>query len=215
MLSFASPAEPKLLPKIDDWAGAVDTEIELDNVAARDKNFAHVRHLEIEGCRLEAIQLAEANLDKLRVSDAVLTRVEAAGMHANGAAALRVVLKDSRLTGADFGASLLEDCLFDNVKFDEAGFRFAACKRVRFENCVLRNADFSGAKLTNVSFSGCELKGANFDNATCKAVDLRGEALADIKGIFGLKGATISSEQLIQLAPLLAAEAELDIDYET
>lgn len=73
--------------------------------------------------------------------------------------------------------ALFEDCVLENVQFDEAGFRFATFKRVRFVSCVLRNADFSGARLSGVSIGSCDFGGANFDNVTCKSVDLRGENL--------------------------------------
>jgi uncharacterized protein YjbI with pentapeptide repeats len=214
MNAITQPVVPKLLPQLDDWSGKISDEIELQTSAVQDKNFANVRRLEVEGCRLTALQLGAARFDKLRLSDVTLYRVEAAGMRAPEGSALRMVCKDSRLTGVDLGEALLEDCVFENVKLDEVGFRFAVLKRVRFVSCVLRNADFSGAKFSNVTFSACELNGANFDNATCKFVDLRGENIAAIKGVMGLKGATVSSEQLIQLAPLLAAEAGLDVDYE-
>ncbi len=215
MKVIARPIIPKLLAQLDDRAAAVTRELELSDCSVTDTDFSGIRRLEVEGCRLTAVQFSSAVFDKLSLSDVIANRLEAAGMHAPEAALLRVMMKDSRLTGIDLGASLLEDCTFENVKLDESGSRFATFKRVRFENCNLRNADFSGAKLMHVSFSGCELEGANFDNAACKLVDFRGENLSTIKGALGLKGATISSEQLIQLAPLLAAEAGLDVDYET
>jgi uncharacterized protein YjbI with pentapeptide repeats len=213
--TIISPVAPKILPQLDEWMGIVGAEIELADCVVGDKDFSAVQRLEVEGCKLAGVNLTGAKLAKLQMSDAVLSRTEAAGMHAPEAACLRMIIQDSRFTGADFGEALLEDCTFEAVKFDEAGFRFVAFKRVRFLNCVLRGADFSGAKLSNVYFSGCDFDGTNFDNATCKLVDLRGENLANVKGIFGLKGATVSSEQVVQLAPLLAAGAGLDVDYET
>lgn len=211
----AVPKEPKLLAKLDAWAGEVGAEIELEACEVRWADFAATERFEAESCRFIGVQFAGAAFKKFQLSDSVIMRSESAAAHAPKAAWLRVVVKDSRLTGADFGEATFEDCVFENAKIDESGFRFATFKRVRFENCVLRNADFSSAKLTNVSFSGCDLEGTNFDNASCKSVNLRGENLSAIKGIHGLKGATISSEQLIQLAPILAAELGLDVDYET
>ncbi|HEY1835963.1 MAG TPA: pentapeptide repeat-containing protein [Candidatus Saccharimonadales bacterium] len=209
------PVAPKILSQLDGWAGVLAVELELAECTVRDKDFSGVQRLEAEGCKLFGVNFAGAKLAKLQTSDAVLDHIEAAGMRTSGAAGLRMVARNSRLTGADFGEGLFEDCVFEDVKFDEAGFRFSVFKRVRFVNCVLRNADFSSAKLSSVYFSGCEFEGANFDNVTCKSVDLRGEALSAIKGIFGLKDATISSEPVVQLAPLLAAAAGLDVDYET
>jgi len=107
---------------------------------------------------------------------------------------------------SEFADGSFEDCTFRNVKFDEAGFRFATFKRVRFENCMLRAADFGNARFTHVVFTGCDLTDANFASAHCSSVDIRAQDIVAAKGVLGLKGATISTEQLMQLAPLLAAE---------
>ena len=71
---------------------------------------------------------------------------------------------------------------------------------------MLNKADFYQAKLTHVTFSNCELEQTNFDQAVCQAADFRGENLSLVQGILGLKGAMVSQEQLVQIAPLLAAE---------
>lgn len=214
---FIPPQVPTLPAQLDMWSDDLAPELDLDleDCAVQDEDFSVVQRLFADGCKFTRVQLAGTVLEKCQLSECILSRIEAAGMRASDAAWLRVATRDSRLTGADLGTAFLEDCVFKNVKFDEAGLRFATLKRVRFEDCVLRGADFSGAKLSNVTFSGCELEGANFDNAACKAVDLRGEVLTGVKGVLGLKGATISSDQLVQLAPLLAADLGLDVDYET
>lgn len=71
---------------------------------------------------------------------------------------------------------------------------------------MLRSGDFSNAKLSHVTFSGCDLEQTNFIAADCHDVDVSTEDLTVAKGILGLKGSTISTEQLMQLAPLLATE---------
>lgn len=211
MQAIAKPLMPRLLPQLEVWGGRVANKIEAEGCAVGDVDFSVAKRFEAEACRFSATSFAAAKFEKLHISDSVLERVEAAGMQAPDSAWLRVEVTNSRLTGVDLGAGLLEDCVFMNVKLDEAGLRFATLKRVKFESCVLRGLDFSGAKLTDVSFDECELDGTNFDNTICKNVDLRSENLAAIKGVQGLRGATVSSEQLIQLAPLLSAEAGLDV----
>jgi uncharacterized protein YjbI with pentapeptide repeats len=146
------------------------------------------------------------------MTDVVCTRLESAALQAYKANLLRVHTADSRFTGAEFAEGHFEDCVFQGAKFDEAGFRFGTFKRVRFENCMLRQADFSNAKLTQVTFTGCNLEAANFVSAACKDVDVTTEDLTTVKGILGLKGATISEVQLLQLAPLLAVELGFRIE---
>jgi len=192
-----------------------DTEVELERCSVHGVDFSDVKKLEIDGCAVSSAVLTGVAVSKLRCSDAKLTNIEAAGLRSQDGAWLRTVVKNSRMTGADLGASLFEDCTFEGVKLDEAGMRFATLKRVVFKDCVLRGADFTGANLSHVTFIKCDLEGTNFDRASCTAVDMRGEKLAEIKGVNGLKHVRVSEEQLIELAPLLALELGLDVGEET
>jgi uncharacterized protein YjbI with pentapeptide repeats len=208
------PAKPRLLPALTNWTNeSKSSELELAEVVIHDEDFSSAERLEADGCTFKNITLT-ARLEKVRITDSIMTRMEAAGLYAGEGVWLRAEVRDSRFTGADLGASFFEDCLFKGVKFDGIGFRFAKFKRVTFVECVLRKADFSSAQLTHVTFVDCNFEETNFDAAVCKLVDLRGENLSNIKGVLGLKGATISNEQLIQLAPLLAAELNFTIDDE-
>ncbi|HSX05749.1 MAG TPA: pentapeptide repeat-containing protein [Candidatus Saccharimonadales bacterium] len=200
------PLAPRLPTQLDDWNEPIEAELELDGLLVRDANFTDARRISIDGSKLVGVVMAGAVLDKFECSDTELTKLEAAGVQAYKANFLRVTMADCRLTGAELAEATFEDCVFKNVKFDEAGFRFAHFTRVRFENCMLRAADFSNAQLKQVVFTGCDLEMTSFMSANCKAVDVTGEDLAQVKGILGLKGATVSTEQLILLAPLLATE---------
>ncbi|HSX30989.1 MAG TPA: pentapeptide repeat-containing protein [Candidatus Saccharimonadales bacterium] len=200
------PHAPGLPAQLDTWDEGVDSNLEIDRALVRGADFSSVAKLYIDSSKLDNVALTGADLEKLECADTVITKLEAAALRAYKANLLRVVLNDSRLTGAEFAETHFEDCVFKNVKFDDVGFRFATFKRVRFENCILRAADFSNAQLAHVTFSGCDLEAANFISAECKGVDISSEDLTTIKGVLGLKGASISTEQLIQLAPLLATE---------
>jgi hypothetical protein len=58
--------------------------------------------------------------------------------------------------------------------------------------------------LAHVHFGGCDLAGADVSKVRCTDVDLRGARLDGVKGVGALKGATISPDQLVVLAPGLA-----------
>ena len=209
------PAAPRLLPQLNDWVVSPNTELDLEHCLVRDCSLSQVERLDADNCRLSNVQLQEATIRILRLSDIVMQHIEAAGLQAYKGSWLRAEVKSSRLTGADLGESSFEDCVFSGVKLDDAGLRYATFKRVRFTNCVLRGTDFTGARLSNVSFDGCDLEGAVFDAVVCAMVDLRSEDLTKVKGVLGLRGATIANEQLMQLAPVLAQALGLDVDFET
>jgi len=166
----------------------------------------------IDSSKIESTLLSAVTLDKSELTDVVCTKLEAAALQAYKTKFLRVEFSDCRLTGSEFAEGQFEDCTFSNVKFDQAGFRFASLKRVRFENCNLRAIDFSNAKFSQVTFVGCDVGEANFVSASCSNVDISGQELTGIKGILGLKGSTISEEQLMQLAPLLASELGFNVN---
>jgi Pentapeptide repeats (9 copies) len=208
-----TPAKPRFLASLPLINVANKTEVDISENEIHDANFSKTQRLDVEGCKLDRINL-NAKLDKFSISDSLLRHIEGVGLRSYKPSFLRVVMEGSRFTGADFGAGSFEDCTFKNVKFDEAGFRFTHFKRVRFEQCVLHEADFSEAKFTHASFEGCDLELTNFDKAVCKYVDLRGENLTSVKGILGLKGATITNEQLIHIAPMLAAELDFTVNDE-
>ena len=71
--------------------------------------------------------------------------------------------------------------------------------------------DFGGAKLNDVTFDGTDLRGADVSQVRCERVDLRGARLDGIKGAGALSGATVSPEQLVVLAPALAAAVGLTV----
>jgi uncharacterized protein YjbI with pentapeptide repeats len=66
--------------------------------------------------------------------------------------------------------------------------------------------DFYHATLKNVTFVGCDIENVEFSGSILTHVDLTASRIVSLRGLRGLKGAWISAEQLVQLAPALAQE---------
>ena len=98
---------------------------------------------------------------------------------------------------------------YTDCKLDMANFGGACLKKVCFENCLLQNADFTNVVFDGVEMVGCELERANFSNAQIKSLDLRGSKLAGIIGTTSLKGAQVTYDQLLELAPSFAQDIGL------
>jgi uncharacterized protein YjbI with pentapeptide repeats len=211
-MKIVSPFEPRIGKDLESWHSTYVDIAEIDRNVVQDVDFAGATRINADVSRIEGSILTGLSLDKFEMSDVVAVKLEAAALQAYKTRMLRVEVSDSRLTGSEFAEGSFEDCVFRNVKFDEAGFRFARFKRVRFVNCMLRKVDFSNAKFEHVTFIGCDLEETNFVSAECKSVDVTTEDLATVKGLLGLKGATISTEQLMQLAPLLASELGFHVE---
>lgn len=107
--------------------------------------------------------------------------------------------------GAEMFGSELRRVTFHQCKLDSVNARGLNLEDVRFIDCLLREVDLSGATLRNVEFTGSRLNGVRLAKAQMDQVDLSGAtALQLTDGYDHLKGATISSVQLVELAPMFA-----------
>ncbi len=80
-----------------------------------------------------------------------------------------------------------------------------------FERCEIDTLDVRAARLRSVTFIECTINELNVTEATLAQVDLSGAKLRSLIGVENLRGAIVSREQLIDLAPLLAAQLGLEV----
>jgi uncharacterized protein YjbI with pentapeptide repeats len=91
-------------------------------------------------------------------------------------------------------------------KLDSVNLRSCVLRDVTFTDCLIDHVDFSGATLVNVRFPGSTIERASFERAQLSKVDLSGAKALSLEGGYeSLKGAIISRQQLIDLAPTFAA----------
>jgi len=153
------------------------TGVELSGAKLRQARFNEVW---VQGSRWVAVELPESEWQ-----DAALLGTVLAGVSAYGAALRRVVLRQCKLESVNLRGAVLRD--------------------VVFEDCLLRDVDLGGAKLTEVSFPGSTLEEVRLGGAELRQVDLRGAVRLGLPdGHQGLRGALISSSQLLELAPQFA-----------
>ena len=92
------------------------------------------------------------------------------------------------------------------------GLRLAVVDRLGQPRMVVQQAggdgdvDFGGATIKRARFPGCTLTGADFSRAALDKVDLRGADLDITAGYESLRGAIISTAQLLSMAPSLARQ---------
>ncbi|MHA5048628.1 pentapeptide repeat-containing protein [Streptomyces sp. SD15] len=164
-------------------------------------------------CALTGCALDETRLRHARVLDSVLTGIRGVGTDLAESTLRDVELVDARLGGVQLHGSVLERVLIRGGKIDYLNLRKARLKDVVFEGCVLVEPDFGGARLERVEFVDCVLKGADLTAATLVDVDLRRAAELDIaRGVDRLAGAVISPSQLLDLAPVLAAQIGVRVE---
>lgn len=191
---LAAGAELERLRLGGDRAGVEATRMSLDTVRCDG--------LHIPGARLARLQAHTTWWEDCDLSNADL----------GGAGLRHCVMRRTRLTGLGFAEASLRDALVEDCKLDLANLRFARLERVTFRHCVLGDADFSGSTQRDVRYDGCDLRAAQFSQARLQRVDLRGSRLEGLGGLGDLRGARIGNEQLLELAPALAAHLGLRVE---
>ncbi|MCH0557460.1 MULTISPECIES: pentapeptide repeat-containing protein [Streptomyces] len=204
------------LPPLEPWPGG---ELEPDG----DYDGLELRELDLSGqdgvgarfmdCALTGCAVEGTGLRRTRVLDSVLTGLRGVGTHLAESTFRDVELVDPRLGGTQMHGAVLERVVVRGGKIDYLNLREARLRDVVFESCVLVEPDFAGARLERVEFVGCAVKGADFGGATLTDVDLRGAASLEIvRGLDRLSGAVISTGQLFDLAPQLAAALGIRVE---
>ncbi|MGQ4328328.1 pentapeptide repeat-containing protein [Streptomyces hayashii] len=188
-----------------DYDGVEWRELDL---AGQDGGGARFMDCALTGCVLDGTRLRHA-----RFLDSVLTGLRGVGTDLAEATLRDVEVLDARLGGAQLYGAVLERVVVRGGKIDYLNLRQARLRDVVFEGCVLVEPDFGGARLERVEFVDCALRSADFTAATLTDVDLRGAVeLGLAGGVDRLSGAVISPAQLLDLAPVLAAELGIRVE---
>jgi uncharacterized protein YjbI with pentapeptide repeats len=172
----------------------------LDFTADDSANGARFLESAVTDCVLSGSTLRRARMNELWASGTRLTGVSLAESDWVDSA-----LVGCSLAGLEFFGAVLRRVVFRRCKLDSVNLRAARLHDVVFEDCVLRDVDFAEARLEGVAFPGSRLERAHFGRAVLKKADLRGAVAIDLAdGYDSLRGAVISSVQLLDLAPALA-----------
>ncbi|GAA3848483.1 pentapeptide repeat-containing protein [Streptomyces sedi] len=208
-----APVRPRLAlpvePEVFDGAAGLGAEEDYDGFefVSTDLSGALAPGATFLDCALRGCVLDRAVLRGARLLDSLLTEVRGVGVELFEAELRDVEISDARLGGVQCGGARLTRVLVRGGKIDYLNLRQSRLVDVTFEGCVLVEPDFGGATLERVSFDDCELRSPDLTGATLRDVDLRGlSSFEPGRGVDRLAGAVISPGQLVELAPLLAAQ---------
>ncbi len=193
---------------MDPYRGALEREgyydgLELDGLDLTGQDARDARFLEcaLHGCVLDDVKLGGAHL-----VDTSLVEVRASTLDAPRAEWRDVALTDCRLGAVRaFGGELLRVTITGG-KIDYLNLRDASVRELRLVGVTIGDLDLAGVRARDVVVHDCRIRRLDVTGATLGDVDLRGADLAEIDGLVGLAGATISEEQLVALAPALATQ---------
>jgi uncharacterized protein YjbI with pentapeptide repeats len=163
--------------------------------------------LDVEDCVFGTVRADETDLRGLRIRDSVIEMLDAPVLRAARTTWQRVEVRAGRVGSAELYDTVLDEVVFSGLKLGFVNLRAAKLRDVLFRDCVIDELDLDGAALTRVAFDGCTIREVAGRSATIEHVDLRGAELDRVERLEGLRGATISVDQVYALAPMLAVQA--------
>jgi uncharacterized protein YjbI with pentapeptide repeats len=163
-------------------------------------------------CTFQRCDLSDLRAPQARFADTGMYAVHGAGVDLAESTWLDCVVQGARLGALVLHGAELRRVRFEGCKIEFLNLRGASLAHVAFVDCQLIEPDFAEAQLEKVDFSGSRLVAPEFGHARMKDVDLSGAEVSAPSGLAGLRGATISRLQLIDLGPALAAELGITVN---
>jgi len=200
------PDAPDLPDELDEVAAGalVDGPVEQCRIAGG--TFGELDALVADECVLEGLVLSGARPGAVVLRDVVLRDCDLSGTVLPERAQLsRVRFEGCRASGMELPMASLRDVDIVGGRMDLASFRHAELERVRFGGVRASELDLRDARLSMSALIDCDLQRADFTGANLDRVALFGSVLEDLRGVEHLRGASVSPEQLIAMAPALAA----------
>ena len=184
---------------------------DLDLVDA-DLSGGDLSALTLLSCRFSEVFANDTDLAAARLVDCRLERLSATYLHSPRSTWRTVELVDSRigaweLYDADVESVLIEDCRLGFTNLAGTAVRDLLIRATRIDEL-----DLSGVDAQRVRFEDCRVGTLRLHGGSLSDVDLRGLEMTVVNGVGSLAGATISSGQLSELAPLLAQHLGLRVE---
>lgn len=208
--------QPELSAKLTVLSNATTSILRDESIAevtieAVDLSDLSLKQLKLTESLISKCNFSQTKIDKFDILECTFKGCDFTATKFINASWHVALIEATRCSGLQMTDGSIKNVKFINSKLELVNFRFSRLENVVFEDCILDDADFNDAKLKNVEFNNCTIKKISFKGARMLNVDLSSSEIEGIGGAASLKGATISYDQLMQLGPLLAAEAGIKI----
>jgi uncharacterized protein YjbI with pentapeptide repeats len=168
--------------------------------------------VELAECELVDVAAHETVLRSARFTDVWIIRLDAPVLIASRATWHGVAVGASRVGSADLHESELDGVVIEQSRLGYLNLRGSELRDVLFRDCRFEELDLGEAELTRVAFEGCTADRLTLTHARAQHLDLRGLDPADVAGLDGLRGATVTEGQAAAMIPLFAEHLGLRID---
>ncbi|WP_299056062.1 pentapeptide repeat-containing protein [uncultured Nocardioides sp.] len=200
---------PSLVGLTDTEPGDVDVDDGLDGVRVTGLDLSdRVLH----GVTLQESELVNARADGTRLERCRMLDVRLDGLDAPELVLAEGVWRDSEVLGSRLGAlsahgSTVSSLRLEHCKVAYLNLRGSTVSDLVLTDCVVGELDLADATLERATFERCTVETLTVRGARLKDVDLRGARLGEVSPPSGLRGATLGTAQLLDLAPAMAAES--------
>ena len=215
----ASPRPPVLtapdLSRLRDGAAdelAAGEMVEDLRLAEADLSGVGLSAISLLSCRFSEVFADDTDLTAARLVDCRLERLSSTYLHSP-----RSTWRAVELTGSRIGAWEIYDADLESVLIEDCRLGFANLAGTTLRDVLIRSTridelDLSGIEAERVRFEDCQVGTLRLRGGSLSDVDLRGLEMRVVSGVSSLAGATISGEQLTELAPLLAQHLGLRVE---
>jgi len=176
-----------------------------------DLSSADLPALSLLSCRFSEVFANDTDLAAARLVDCHLERLSATYLHSPRSTWHTVELADSRIGAWEIYDADVESVLIEDCRLGFANLVGTALRDVLIRGTRIDELDLSGIDAQRIRFEDCRVGVLRLCGGSLSDVDLRGLEMTAVSGIGSLAGATISSGQLTELAPLLAQHLGLRI----
>ncbi|WP_106815189.1 pentapeptide repeat-containing protein [Microbacterium timonense] len=166
----------------------------------------------VEACRFDRLELGAWMLRGARLVECELLRANVPAVSAARGGWRDVDVRDSRFGSVEAYDVAWRGIRFTRCKLGYVNLRGSELLDVAFVDCTIDEIDLLDASARRLAFTSTRIGTLNATGATLVDVDLRGADLDQTVGLAGLRGATISSDQLQLMAPALAELAGLIVE---
>lgn len=148
------------------------------------------------GARVMDVEISDARVASLSLREAAIRRLRVAG---------------GRIGTLDLSGARMDELELRDLRIDYLNLGAARAADVQVTNCTIRTLDLPQAQLTRVRFDGCDSHEVDTRGLRATDVDLRGLDAMAYTDANSLRGTTLSSFQVQQLATTLAGAVGIQI----
>ncbi len=184
-------------------------EVEVGGIKADTLDWSN--HLRFSSSRIADVSAGAWRARGLDLSECRLDRLDIVELAAAEGSWCDTEIAQSRIGSAEVYDATWERVHFVRCKIGFLNLRASKLTDVLFTDCIIEELDLLGATAKRIAFPGTRIGRLDLRRSTLRDADLREARLDEIASAEGLRGATVTYEQLLEFAPALATHLGIHV----